>query len=136
MEDRFDRLENMIGDLGKNLSARIDARGQALGARIDEQGQALARIDAQGQTLCARIDEQGQALARIDAQGQTLGSQLAELAQRVGVLHEDVKADFRFSLEARDGLKEQVDRKFEDQARVFREELAPIRDALRIRASS
>jgi len=38
MEERFDRLEQIIGELGRGLGARIDGVGHgltALGARID-----------------------------------------------------------------------------------------------------
>ena len=54
------------------------------------------------------------------------------LSLKVGVLHEDVKADFRFSLEARDGLKEQVDKRFLEQQEFFQKALAPVEDAIRL----
>jgi hypothetical protein len=47
------------------------------------------------------------------------------------VLHEDVKRDFRFSLEALEGLEQQIDQRFVDQARAFSAEMDPIRDAVR-----
>jgi putative heme iron utilization protein len=50
---------------------------------------------------------------------------------KVSVLHEDVKSDFRFSLEARQSLQENMEARFAEQARLFREALAPIADAVR-----
>lgn len=50
---------------------------------------------------------------------------------RVNVLHEDVKNDFRFSLEARQGLKELMEAGFENQELAFQQTLAPIADAVR-----
>ena len=60
-----------------------------------------------------------------------LEDKIDDLSVRVGVLHEDTKRDFRFSLEALQGLEEQMDKRFDGQARLFTAELAPIRDVLR-----
>ncbi len=60
-----------------------------------------------------------------------LSGKLDTLSLKVGVLHEDVKADFRFSLEARQGLREEMIAGFTNQELAFKNALAPIQDALR-----
>jgi len=78
MEERFDKLEQMIGSLGTRMDAGFE-----------------------------------------------------DVNQRIGVLHEDVKSDIRFTLEARQALQEVMDTKFAEQERSFKEALAPIADAVR-----
>jgi hypothetical protein len=55
----------------------------------------------------------------------------ADLSQRMGVLHEDVKSDIRFTLEARQGLQQVMETKFAEQERSFRDALAPIAASVR-----
>jgi tetrahydromethanopterin S-methyltransferase subunit G len=95
MEERFDKLEQMIG----SLTARFDS--------VDQ-----------------RFDE-------VDRQFKDVGNTLVEMNQRIGVLHEDVKSDIRFGLEARQALQEVMEAGFANQERSFGEALAPIADAVR-----
>ena len=104
MEERFDRLEQMVG----SLTTRFDS--------VDER---FDRVDR-------RFDGVDRDLAE-------LRQNIADVSRRVGVLHEDVKSDFRFSLEARQALKEVMETSFANQERSFREALAPIADAVRVR---
>ena len=154
MEERFDRLEQMIGDLGQSLGARIDGVElglTGLGNRIDGlEGRLGARLDALDlkvdsvehrlrehvdgveQRLIEHVDGVEQRLrGHIEDVDAKLEDKFDDLSVRVGVLHEDTKRDFRFSLEALQGFEEQMDKRFDGQARLFTAELAPIRDALR-----
>jgi len=103
----------------KELKDSLNARLDAIDARFDA-------VDARFNAVDARFNAVDERFDAVDAQ-------FDELRSKMGVLHEDLKADFRFSLEALGGLKEQVDRRFDEQARLFREELAPIRAAVKNR---
>ncbi len=76
-------------------------------------------------------DDLKQLQDNMNARFDSLESRIADVRQVVGVLHEDVKSDFRFTLEAQQGLKEVMDAGFANQERSFREALAPIADAVR-----
>jgi len=102
MEDRFDRLEQMIG----SLTTRFDS--------VDEQLKGVGR----------RFDA-------VDLRFDDVAQEFRDVHQRIGVLHEDVRANLRFGLEARDGLKEQMERLFAEQRDTLREELAPMKAAIR-----
>ncbi len=102
MEERFDKLEQMIGSLATRFDA-VDRRFDAVDQRFNE----------------------------VDENLKDMRQGLADVHQRVGVLHEDVKSDLRFTLEAQQALKEVMEAGFANQERSFREALAPIADAVR-----
>lgn len=146
MEERFDRLEQMLGDLGRNLGARIngveqgltglgdrmDGAEQRVGARIDGVEQGLTGLGTALTGLGSKIDGVEQRLrGHIEAVEQRVDEKFDHLNVRVSVLHEDVKSDFRFSLEALKGTEERINSRFDEQARTFSDQLAPIRDAVR-----
>lgn len=121
MEERFDKLEQMIG----SLATRFDS--------VDEQFKSVdRRFDDLGRSVNARFDDMNQ---RMDESfgdvNQRMDERFGGVNQRISVLHEDVKSDIRFTLEARQALQEVMETKFADQERSFREALAPIADAVR-----
>lgn len=70
-------------------------------------------------------------LNRIESKIDSLITTVDRLNLRVGVLHEDVKSDFRFTLEAQEGLKEQMEAGFAAPAQTLVDTLAPIEAAVR-----
>ena len=111
------------------MGNRIDGLEGRLGARIDALD---LKVDGVEQRLRGHIDGVEQRLrGHIEDVDAKLEDKIDDLSVRVGVLHEDTKRDFRFSLEALQGLEEQMDKRFDGQARLFTAELAPIRDVLR-----
>jgi hypothetical protein len=147
MEQRFDRLEQMIGELGGQvrtvetaLGARIDGVETALGARIDGVETSLGvRIDGVDEKLGGLSGELRSVETRLRGHIEDVEAHLTSridqkvdaLSLKVGGLHEDVKADFKFSLEAHQGLKEQMEAGFAKQEDAFRDALAPLHDAIR-----
>ena len=110
MEDRFDRLEGKIDALVTTVNDKFTV--------VDRTFEGLET------RLGTGIDGVEQRLRGVD-------QQLSDLSLRVSVLHEDVKSDFRFSLEAQQGLKEQMEAGFAAQERALREALAPVQAAIR-----
>ena len=106
MEERFDRLEGKIDALITTVDQKF--------AAVDEK---FAGVD--------------QKFVGITQEFAGVNRRLDDLSQRVGVLHEDVKRDFRFSLEAQQGLKQQVEAGFAAQTEAQKEALAPIKAAVR-----
>jgi len=53
---------------------------------------------------------------KIDQRFDQVDQRFDDLNQRVGVLHEEAMAEFRFSLEAVQGAKEELSRKFDARA--------------------
>ena len=113
MEDRFDQLETKMD----SLIATVDQKFAGVDKRFDSVDQKFAGVDK-------RFDS-------VDLKFAGVSERFDDLSQRVGVLHEDVKRDFRFSLEAQQGLKEQMEAGFAAQAEALKEALAPIKAAVR-----
>lgn len=111
MEERFDKLERMIGSLATRMDERFEDVNQRMGARF---GEVTQRMDARFQGVT-----------------QEMAAGFLEVSQRIGVLHEDVKSDIRFGLEARQALQDVMETGFANQERSFKEALAPIADAIR-----
>ena len=89
---------------------------------MDQQLQEFEeRLNTQFTKIDRRFEEvEGRLADKIDAVG-----------VKVGVLHEDVKADFRFSLEALQGVQQQLERQIAEESQTTRAMLTPIADAVR-----
>ncbi len=151
---RIDGVEMKLGGVEAALGARIDGVETklggveaALGARIGGVETKLGGVEAQIGGLAGELravetrlrghieDVEGHLSDKLMVTDLGLrghvSEEIATLGLKVDVLHEDVKSDFRFSLEARDGLKEQVERRFQEQQEFFRKALAPLEAAVR-----
>lgn len=89
-------------------------------------------MDHQFKGIDGRFDDLRRSVdARFDDVNQRTDERFDNVNRRISVLHEDVKSDIRFTLEARQAVQEVMETTFADQARSFREALAPIADAVR-----
>lgn len=126
MEDRFDRLEGKIDALITTVDQKFSGVDQKFASVEEKIGGLSGELRAAETRLRGHIEGvEAHLTGHIDRK-------VDALSLRVGVLHEDVKADFRFSLEARDGLKEQVDKRFLEQQEFFQKALAPLEAAVRL----
>jgi len=93
------------------------------------------QLETKMDSLIATVDQKFAGVDKrfdsVDQKFAGVSERFDDLSQRVGVLHEDVKRDFRFSLEAQQGLKEQMEAGFAAQAEALKEALAPIKAAVR-----
>jgi hypothetical protein len=75
----------------------------------------------------------GQRFDAIETRLDGLDARVDRLDVKVGILHEDVKADLRFSLEALQGVQEQLETKIETESATTRKRIDGIVAALRAR---
>ncbi len=144
---RIDGVETKLGGVEAALGARIDGVeaklggvGAALGARIGGVEAQIGGLAGELRAVETRLrghieDVEGHLSDKLMVTDLGLrghvSEEIATLGLKVDVLHEDVKSDFRFSLEARDGLKEQAEKRFQEQQEFFRKALAPLEAAVR-----
>lgn len=147
MEERFDRLEGKIDSLITTVEQKFAGVDQKfveletrLGTRIDGVEEKLGGLSGELRLVETRLrghieDVDAHLSAKLTTTAQALTAHVTEkfdaLNLKVDVLHEEVKDDFRFSLEAQQGLKEQMEAGFKNQELAFKEALAPLQAAIR-----
>jgi hypothetical protein len=78
VEDGFNRVDNDLRSLRRELGARIEAQGAHLGARIEAQGAHLgARMEGRSDALGARIDALQRTMLQVG--GATIAAVIATL---------------------------------------------------------
>ena len=109
----------------EDLAAKLDAHGAKLdarGAKLDAQG---AKLDAQG----AKLDAQG---AKLDSQGAKLDALDKKMDQGFNdskIRDERLEGLMKFGLEAREVLRDEMHRRFDDTDRKQDAALTILKDA-------
>ena len=103
-----------MNDELQKFEERLNAKFEKVDQRLDQVDKRFDQIDQRTTAGFAAVEQ------RFDA-----------LSQRVGVLHEEAMAEFRFSLEAVQGAKEELSRKFDERADGIESTLELIARAVR-----
>ena len=101
----------------EDLAAKLDT----LDAKLDARGAKLDALDAKVDKLGAKVDAQG---AKLDA----LDNKVDEGFKDSKIRDEELRGLMKFGLEAREVLRDEMHRRFDDTDRRLDSELALLKD--------
>lgn len=91
------------------MEQRLNARFDGVDRRLDGVDRCLDKVDQ-------RLDKVDQRFDKVDQRFDGVDGKLDQLDRTMHVLHEEAMSEFRFSLEAVEGTKEVLLRKFNEKS--------------------
>jgi len=108
----------------KEFEERLNRKFDKVDERFDQVDRRFDQVDKRFEQVDTRFEQ-------VDKRFDQVDQRFDDLGQRVGVLHEEAMAEFRFSLEAVQGAKEELSKKFDERADGIESTLELIARAIR-----